>query len=73
MNHGPYWSQIPETDDTPTTTAMRLMNRNSVEVTCIDPADWIQVLDENDMDTEFDMEIMECEIEDSNRAIRADM
>ena len=53
------------------------MNRNRssyrVRVTCIDPADWIHVLDENDIDTELDMEIMECEIEDSDRAIRVDM
>ena len=56
---------------------MRLMNRNHssycVSVTCIDPTDWIQVLNENDMDAEFNMEILECEIKDSNRVIRADM
>ena len=57
--------------------AMRIMNRNRsisrVQVTCIDPDDWIHVLNKNNIDAEFDMKIMECEIEDSDRAIRADM
>ena len=57
--------------------AMKIMNRKRssyrIWITCIDPADWIQVLNENNMEAEFDMEIMECKIEDSDRAIRADM
>ena len=77
LNLGPYWNQIPETDANLIIMAMRLMSRNRssycVRVTCIDPTDWIHVLDENDIDTELDMEIMECEIEDSDRAIRVDM
>ena len=48
--------------------AMRIMNRNRssyrIWITCIDPADWIQVLNENNMEAEFDMEIMERKIED---------